>query len=190
PSIEIETVLAAGLWPCFCDPHQLENAILNLCINARDAMPDGGRLTLETANTWVDERGARERDMPAGQYIAVCISDTGTGMSPDIVAHAFDPFFTTKPAGQGTGLGLSMVYGFAKQSGGQARIYSEVGKGSTVCIYLPRYAGEAAADIAEEAAHEAHAGSGERVLVVDDEAIVRMLIVDVLTDLGYEALEA
>jgi PAS domain S-box-containing protein len=111
PSIAIETVLAAGLWPCFCDPNQLENAILNLCINARDAMPDGGRVTIETANTWVDHVAAIERDMPRGQYVAICVADTGTGMPPEVAARAFDPFFTTKPAGKGTGLGLSMIYG-------------------------------------------------------------------------------
>jgi PAS domain S-box-containing protein len=127
PAITIETVLAAGLWPCFCDPNQLENAILNLCLNARDAMPDGGRMTIETANTWVDQTSAIERDMPRGQYVAICVSDTGTGMPPEVAARAFDPFFTTKPTGKGTGLGLSMIYGFARQSGGQVRIYSEVG---------------------------------------------------------------
>ena len=121
PEIKVETVLAIGLWLALCDQNQLENAILNLCINARDAMPDGGRLIIETANTWLDDHGARERDMPPGQYVAICISDTGTGMPPDVLERAFDPFYTTKPTGQGTGLGLSMVYGFAKQSGGQVR---------------------------------------------------------------------
>ncbi len=129
PEIEVETVLAIGLWPTLCDPNQLENAILNLCINARDAMPDGGRLTIETANTWLDEPGAREHDMQPGQYVAISVTDTGTGMAPHVLARAFDPFFTTKPTGQGTGLGLSMIYGFAKQSGGQVRIYSELGDG-------------------------------------------------------------
>src|SRR3982750_4049799 len=122
PRLEIETVLAAGLWPCFCDPSQLDNAILNLCINARDAMPDGGRVTIETANTWVDHVAAIERDMPRGQYVALCVTDTGTGMAPEVAARAFDPFFTTKPAGKGTGLGLSMIYGFAKQSNGKVGI--------------------------------------------------------------------
>jgi PAS domain S-box-containing protein len=190
PSVEIETVLSAGLWACFCDPNQLENAILNLCINARDAMPEGGRVTIETANTWVDQVGSIERDMPQGQYVAVCVTDTGTGMPPEIAARAFDPFFTTKPAGKGTGLGLSMIYGFAKQSGGQARIYSEVGQGTTVKIYLPRHRGkpsEIAEDQAPERVPRAH---GETVLVVDDEPTVRMLIADTLSELGYECIEA
>ena len=141
PAIHIETVLAIGLWPTLCDPNQLENALLNLCINARDAMPDGGRITIETANSWLDERAARQRDMQPGQYVAICVSDTGTGMTADVLARAFDPFYTTKPAGQGTGLGLSMVYGFAKQSAGQVRIYSEVGEGTSVHLYLPRHRG-------------------------------------------------
>jgi PAS domain S-box-containing protein len=191
PSAMIETVLTAGLWSCFCDPNQLENAILNLCINARDAMPDGGHVTIETANTWIDQSAARERDMPPGQYVAICVTDTGTGMAPDVVARAFDPFFTTKPAGKGTGLGLSMIYGFAKQSGGQARIYSEVGQGTTVKIYLPRHRGdtvEAEVSEAHEVAPRAHAG--ETVLVVDDEPTIRMLVADTLADLGYQAIEA
>ena len=191
PSVSIESVLAAGLWPCYCDPNQLENSILNLCINARDAMPEGGRITIETANTWVDEVAARERDMPPGQYVAICVTDTGCGMPPEIVAKAFDPFFTTKPAGKGTGLGLSMIYGFAKQSGGQVRIYSELGQGTTVKIYLPR-----CRDSVEDADEETTAqelqrtGSGEIVLVVDDEPTVRMLVSDTLAELGYRAIEA
>ncbi len=112
---------------------------LNLCINARDAMPDGGSLMIETNNQWLDERSARERDVPAGQYVTMSVTDTGVGMTPAVIARAFDPFFTTKPLGAGTGLGLSMTYGFARQSGGQVRIYSEVGRGATVCLYLPRH---------------------------------------------------
>ena len=146
PSIEVEVVGASGVWPILVDPNQLENAILNLCINARDAMPDGGKLTIETANKWLDERAARQQDLPVGQYVSVCVTDTGTGMPPDVVAKAFEPFFTTKPLGEGTGLGLSMVYGFARQSGGQVRIYSEVGQGTTMCIYLPRHNADATAD--------------------------------------------
>jgi PAS domain S-box-containing protein len=191
PAIAVETVLAVGLWPCFCDPNQLENAVLNLCINARDAMPGGGRLTIETANSWVDDAAARERDLAKGQYVAVCVTDTGIGMAPDVIARAFDPFFTTKPIGKGTGLGLSMIYGFAKQSGGQARIYSEVGKGTTVKIYLPRHAGTMADESASpDLADIPRAGAGEIVLVVDDEPTVRMLVSDTLAELGYASIEA
>jgi CheY-like chemotaxis protein len=191
PEIKVETVLAIGLWPTLCDPNQLENAILNLCINGRDAMPDGGRLTIETANTWLDERGARERDMQPGQYVAICVTDTGTGMAPDVVERAFDPFYTTKPVGHGTGLGLSMIYGFAKQSGGQARIYSEISVGTTVRIYLPRYQGEVGQEVAQaNLAQAPRAEIGETVLIVDDEPTVRMLVTDVLAELGYAAIEA
>ncbi|WP_458093636.1 PAS domain-containing protein [Roseomonas sp. WA12] len=191
PSIEVETVLAVGLWPTLCDPHQLENAILNLAINARDAMPGGGRLTIETVNSWVDERAARERDMAAGQYVTICVTDTGTGMPPDVIARAFDPFFTTKPIGQGTGLGLSMIYGFARQSGGHVRIYSEVGEGTTMRLYLPRHWGEAE-EGAEGPVHAVlpRARAGETVLVVDDEPTIRMLVAEVLQELGYAAIEA
>jgi PAS domain S-box-containing protein len=190
PGIAVETVRAAGLWLCFCDPNQLENAILNLCINARDAMPGGGRLTIETANTWLDEPTARQRDMIEGQYVAVAVSDTGTGMTPDVLARAFDPFFTTKPVGQGTGLGLSMIYGFAKQSGGQARLYSELGQGTTAKIYLPRHVGKVEVDRAPEVSVRPRAGAGETVLVVDDEPTVRTLIAETLSELGYTAIEA
>ncbi|GJD58648.1 Blue-light-activated protein [Methylobacterium dankookense] len=124
PGIHLEVVGLSGVWPALIDPGQLENALLNLCINARDAMPDGGRITIETANKWIDDAGSRRHDLPPGQYLSVCVTDTGTGMTPDIIDKVFEPFFTTKPTGQGTGLGLSMVYGFARQSGGQVRIYS------------------------------------------------------------------
>jgi PAS domain S-box-containing protein len=190
PNLHMETVQAAGLWNCVCDPNQLENAILNLCINARDAMPKGGTLTLETANTWVDDAAAKERDMERGQYVAICVTDTGAGMSVDTVAKAFDPFFTTKPTGQGTGLGLSMVYGFAKQSNGQARIYSELGQGTTVKIYLPRHVGKSEEKgLDAQPAELPRAGEGETVLVVDDEPTIRMLIGDTLSELGYRAIE-
>ena len=154
-------------------------------------MPDGGRLTIETANVWVDERAARERDMQPGQYVAICVTDTGVGMTPDVVARALDPFYTTKPTGEGTGFGLSMIYGFAKQSNGQVRLYSEVGAGTTARIYLPRHQGEA---INEEEMHPKPTGAvraeaGETVLVVDDEPSVRMLVT-VLGELGYAAIEA
>ena len=190
PSIEIEVVGAGGLWPTLVDPHQLENALLNLCINARDAMPDGGRITIETANKWLDDRAAKERELAPGQYLSLCVTDTGTGMPPDVVARAFDPFFTTKPLGAGTGLGLSMIYGFVRQSGGQVRIYSEVGGGTTMCLYLPRHTGEVEDDAAKEARHAAFDGHGETVLVVDDEQVIRMLITDVLEEAGYSVLEA
>jgi CheY-like chemotaxis protein len=191
PAIAVETVSAAGLWPVLVDQSQLENALLNLCINARDAMPDGGKLTIETGNRWLDRRAAAQRDMEPGQYVSLCVSDTGTGMSAETIAKAFDPFFTTKPIGMGTGLGLSMIYGFAKQSGGQTRIYSELGAGSMICLYLPRHFGEAEApEEASEANLEPQAREGQTVLVVDDEPTVRMLVVDVLEGLGYRALEA
>ena len=138
PDVALEVIGAAGLWNTQVDTSQLENSLLNLCINARDAMfPDGGQLTIETANVWLDERGAKERDLQPGPYIALSVTDTGTGMPAEVIERAFDPFFTTKPLGSGTGLGLSMVYGFVRQSGGQVRIYSEFGKGTTMRLYLP-----------------------------------------------------
>ena len=139
PQITLEVVTAGGLWAALIDASQLENALLNLCINARDAMPEGGRITIETANKWLDDRAAASATCRRANTCRVCVTDTGTGMTPDVIARAFDPFFTTKPIGQGTGLGLSMVYGFARQSGGQVRIYSEVGQGTTMCLYLPRH---------------------------------------------------
>ncbi|WGM37337.1 ATP-binding protein [Caulobacter sp. NIBR1757] len=190
PDIEVEIVGAAGLWAARIDPSQLENSLLNLCINARDAMaPDGGRITIETANTWLDQRAAAERDLLPGQYLSICITDTGSGMTPEVIARAFDPFFTTKPLGEGTGLGLSMVYGFARQSGGQVRIYSEVGQGTTMCLYLPRFHGEAEVVRGPEMEAPGH-GDGETVLVIDDEPAIRALIVEVLRDSGYRPLEA
>ncbi len=192
PSIEVEAVNGVGLWPVLVDPSQLENALLNLCINARDAMPDGGKITIETGNRWLDRRTAVERDMEPGQYVSLCVSDTGTGMSKETISKAFDPFFTTKPIGMGTGLGLSMIYGFTRQSGGQTRIYSELGRGSTVCLYLPRHLGEAGSPVTPEAepALALQAREGETVLVIDDEPTVRMLVVEILEGLGYGAIEA
>ena len=191
PAITIEVVGASSLWSALVDASQLENALLNLCINARDAMPDGGRITIETANKWMDERAARQHDMPEGQYLSLCVTDTGTGMPPEVIARVFEPFFTTKPIGEGTGLGLSMIYGFTQQSGGQVRIYSEVGEGTTVCLYLPRHYGGAGDDDQREAAPTlARSEQGETVLVVDDEPTVRMLVTDILDDLGYTAIEA
>ncbi|MFC4170309.1 PAS domain S-box protein [Teichococcus aestuarii] len=191
PSIALEVVAAGGLWATLVDPNQLENALLNLSINARDAMPDGGRLTIETANMWLDPRVARAREMEHGQYVTISVTDTGTGMPPEVVARAFDPFFTTKPLGEGTGLGLSMIYGFARQSGGQAQIYSEVGLGTTVRLYLPRHIGEAeAAENLPNLSQAPRAEVGQTVLVVDDEPTIRLLVLEVLEDLGYAAVEA
>ena len=191
PAITVKTVDMVGLWTALVDQSQLENSLLNLAINARDAMPDGGQITIETANRWMDDRTARERDVEPGQYLSLCVSDTGTGMPTDVIARAFDPFFTTKPIGQGTGLGLSMIYGFARQSGGQVRIYSEVGQGTMVCIYLPRHYGpEEAAETSLGSGEGQQAAVGETVLVIDDEPTVRMLVTDVLGDFGYGALEA
>ena len=191
PGVTIEVVGAGGLWPAMVDPNQLENALLNLCINARDAMPDGGRITIETANRWLDERTAKERDLAPGQYLSLCVSDTGTGMTPEVQARAFDPFYTTKPMGEGTGLGLSMIYGFARQSGGQVRIYSELGQGTTMCIYLPRHYGDATEDLAPAPAVVATPGEGgHTVMVVDDEPTIRMLVVEILEELGHTVLEA
>ena len=190
PQVEVEFVGAGGLWNTLIDPSQLESALLNLCINARDAMPEGGRLTIETANKWLDQRASLERDLPPGQYLSLCVTDTGTGMSADVIARAFDPFFTTKPMGEGTGLGLSMVYGFARQSGGQVRIYSEVGKGTTVCLYMPRNR-SGVHDLEHVKLSEpiASKGSGEVVLVVDDEPSIRMLIGEILEESGYTGIE-
>ena len=191
PGITIEVVGAGGLWPAMVDPNQLENALLNLCINARDAMPDGGRITIETANRWLDARAARERDLEPGQYLSLCVTDTGTGMTPEVQARAFDPFYTTKPMGEGTGLGLSMIYGFARQSGGQVRIYSELGQGTTMCIYLPRHYGEADDEAETALAVPAAAGEGRHtVMVVDDEPTIRMLVVEILEEMGHTVLEA
>ncbi|WEK04729.1 MAG: PAS domain S-box protein [Candidatus Devosia phytovorans] len=194
PAINVETAGAAGLWSTFVDAGQLENALLNLCINARDAMPDGGKLTIETGNRWMDERSATERGIEPGQYISLCVSDTGTGMTAETIARAFDPFFTTKPIGQGTGLGLSMVYGFAGQSGGAVRIYSEVGQGTMVCIYLPRLAqgdgGDVDAGTMVGSAELPRSPGGETVMVVDDEPLVRMVATEQLEEMGYNVIES
>ena len=191
PAIRVETIAAGGLWAALVDGNQLENAILNLCINARDAMPGGGRITIETANRWLDERTARARNLPPGQYVTVSVSDTGTGIDKAIIDRVFDPFFTTKPIGEGTGLGLSMVYGFARQSHGQVRLYSEPDQGTMVSIYLPRHLGpseETDMPAPAQAPRQSHAG--ETVLIVDDEPTVRMLVADALVDLGYACIEA
>jgi PAS domain S-box-containing protein len=191
PGIAVETVGAAELWTARVDASQLENALLNLCINARDAMPGGGRITIETANRWLDPDAARAYDIPGGQYLSLCVSDTGTGMTPEVIAKAFDPFFTTKPIGHGTGLGLSMIYGFATQSGGQVRIHSKVGLGTTVCIYLPRHVGDAeTAQAVPTPPSVTITRSGDTVLIVDDEPTVRALLKDVLEEMGCHVIEA
>jgi signal transduction histidine kinase len=196
PGIQVETKLATDLWPALCDPNQLENAMLNLVLNARDAMPEGGRLLIETRNSiFPDLRGAPKGvppgKMPAGEYMGLFINDTGTGMPPDVIAHAFDPFFTTKPTGEGTGLGLSMTYGFVQQSGGHVLLSSEKGQGTMVSIYLPRHLGTA--DGVREVDGKTmppQAEAGAVVLLVEDELAVRMIVAEVLSDLGYTVLKA
>lgn len=191
PSIRLKTLVAPDLWPALVDASQLENALLNLCINARDAMPDGGSITVETANRAVAVESVRTLDIPEGEYLCLCVTDTGTGMSTEVIAKAFDPFFTTKPLGQGTGLGLSMIYGFTKQSGGHVRVHSKVGQGTTMCIYLPRYRGEAKQNHdATRSTATPLVKAGETILIVDDEPTVRMLLKDVLSELGYTVLDA
>ncbi|MGI4954176.1 MAG: ATP-binding protein, partial [Janthinobacterium lividum] len=191
PGVTLEMVLSGGLWGTLCDPNQLESALLNLAINARDAMPEGGRLTIETANAHLDDAYALTQgfEVRAGQYVSISVTDTGVGMDPGVAARIFEPFFTTKPIGQGTGLGLSMLYGFVKQSDGHVRVYSEPGRGTTMRLYLPRHAGAAVLE-AEANAPATPAGAGETVLVVDDEDAVRMLVAEALADMGYVALEA
>jgi CheY-like chemotaxis protein len=189
--VRVETVLSAGLWKAKADPNQLENAILNLAVNARDAMPNGGRLTIETANAHVDEHYADEFAIAQGQYVLISVTDTGTGMTPDVIAKAFEPFFTTKAVGRGTGLGLSQVFGFVRQSGGHVKIYSEVGLGTTLKVYLPRYYGTADAAMPHIVSDRTPSGDRhEVVLVVEDEPRVRTFSVDALNDLGYTALGA
>ena len=191
-AIELSVDATPGLWPVLVDAPQLENALLNLCINARDAMPDGGRLAIATANKALDPAFAAANELPPGDYVTLCVTDTGTGMPPEVIERAFDPFFTTKPIGEGTGLGLSMIYGFVRQSGGQVRIHSTVGQGTTLCLYLPRLAtGEAAAPaiVAEPGRHH-QAGRGRTVLLVEDEAAIRDLVGELLGDAGYRVLVA
>jgi len=191
PQTAVEFHGTEGLWSTLVDPNQLENVLLNLAINARDALPDGGTISIETANRTIDRQGSRMRDMPVGDYVSLAVSDNGVGMTPDVVARAFEPFFTTKPIGLGTGLGLSMIHGFVNQSGGRVRIHSEVGKGTTVTIFLPRHAAVEAAPVdADTETVLPQAAGGETVLVIDDEALIRMLVVESLEDLGYRTLEA
>jgi signal transduction histidine kinase len=192
PGIAVEFRPAEALWPVCCDPNQLENALLNLCINARDAMPDGGRLVIETARLQLAApEASRMREAQPGDYVTISVTDSGTGMPPEVVARVFDPFFTTKPLGQGTGLGLSMIDGFVQQSGGHVQITSEVGRGTTIRLALPRHRGEAPLPPAAPGslAAETRGGRG-RVLVVDDEPTLRMLVAELLADLGYTVAQA
>ena len=190
--IAIETVLAGGLWQTRVDSNQLENVLLNLAVNARDAMPNGGKLTIETANAHLDDAYAASHvEVTAGQYVMLAVSDTGTGMTPEVISKVFEPFFTTKPLGQGTGLGLSMVYGFVKQSGGHVTIYSEPGQGSTVKVYLPRFSRpKVKPEPATRRAAAAKRSRGETILVVEDDEEVRRSSVEALREMGYQVLEA
>ena len=190
--VQLETVLAGGVWRVCVDQNQLESVLLNLAVNARDAMEGGGRLTIETQNAHLDKRYVvRELGITPGQYVMIGVTDTGSGMAPEVLAKAFDPFFTTKEVGKGTGLGLSQVYGFIKQSGGHTKIYSEVGHGTTVKIYLPRHMGDTAEAEGNDRVADLPNGEGrELILVVDDEDLVRQFSTMALTDLGYRVLEA
>ncbi len=189
--IRIETVSGAGLWQIHADPHQLESALLNIALNARDAMPDGGRLTIETGNAFLDESYCKQNaEVEPGQYVMIAISDTGRGMPPEIAARAFDPFFTTKPTGQGTGLGLSQVYGFAKQSRGHVKIYSEPGEGTTVKIYLPRVMGKAEAAATAPSPGTRPGQASEVILLVEDDPLVRGFSTEALRELGYTVLDS
>ncbi|QDM24218.1 response regulator [Tardiphaga sp. vice154] len=188
--LDLVIVVAPDLWGTLCDPNQLESALLNLAINARDAMPDGGKLTIATANAPQETARAEAPVLAPGDYICISVTDTGTGMSPEVVARAFDPFFTTKPIGQGTGLGLSMIYGFARQSNGHVSIDSRPGRGTVVKLYLPRHDGVAATNPAAHPRDVAPVATGETVLVVEDEPVVRTVIMEMLLDQGYRVLEA
>jgi PAS domain S-box-containing protein len=186
--IEIETMISGGLWNTFIDPAQIENALLNLAINARDAMDGNGKLTIEAGNAFLDDAYVRDHGIQAGQYVMLAVTDTGSGMSPEVMAHAFEPFFSTKPEGKGTGLGLSMVYGFVKQSGGHVKIYSEVGTGTTIKLYLPR--ADQREDVLVSPDSAPITGGAETILVAEDDAEVRSTVVETLRDLGYRVLTA
>ena len=189
-TIDLEIVALDGLWCTLCDPNQLESALLNLAINARDAMPDGGKLVIATSNVRLDTMTADTTALSPGDYICIDVTDTGTGMSAEVAARAFDPFFTTKPIGQGTGLGLSMIYGFARQSNGHATIDSKLDRGTSIKLYLPRHQGNVAIEHAPGINAGAHAATGETVLVVEDEPVVRSVILEMLDEQGYRTIEA
>ncbi|ESW63184.1 histidine kinase [Mesorhizobium sp. LSJC277A00] len=190
-TLRIETVLAGGLWKTHADPSQLENAILNLAVNARDAMGEDGKMTIETANSHLDEGyAATHAEVKAGQYVMIAVSDTGAGMPADVMERAFEPFFTTKPVDKGTGLGLSQVFGFVKQSGGHVKIYSEPGQGTTIRIYLPRFFGPEEAAISSERAGNPAVPVTETILVVEDDPRVRASTTDAMRELGYTVIHA
>jgi PAS domain S-box-containing protein len=189
-TIDLQITAPDDLWCTLCDPNQLESALLNLAINARDAMPDGGRLAISTANARIGSVTAETPALSPGDYVCIAVTDSGVGMSPEVAARAFDPFFTTKPIGQGTGLGLSMIYGFARQSNGHVTIDSRLGQGTTVRLYLPRHHGAGSAEYASAVNAAEHAFTGETVLVVEDEPVVRGVIVEMLAEQGYRTLEA
>jgi PAS domain S-box-containing protein len=188
-AVEIETIVSGGLWNALIDPAQLENAVLNLAINARDAMDGAGRLTIEVGNAFLDDDYARKHaDVAAGQYVVLTVTDTGAGMSPEVMRQVFEPFFSTKPAGKGTGLGMSMVYGFVRQSGGHVKIYSELGQGTAIKLYLPRVRQEEdSASVVEDGPVR---GGSEVVLVAEDDEAVRDTLVEMLEELGYQVLKA
>lgn len=190
-SIRVETVLGGGLWLTNVDAAQLEASVLNLCVNARDAMPEGGRLTIETANCYLDDRyAALHPGVPAGQYVLVAVTDTGTGMAEDTLSKAFEPFFSTKGEGKGTGLGLSQVYGFVKQTGGHIKIYSEIGQGTTIKLYLPRYRGERLPGSAKQESVFQSSTSNETILLVEDDERLLELTAASLRELGYKVISA
>ena len=192
-AVSLEAVFAGGLWRADADPNQLENALVNLAVNARDAMPNGGKVTIETANCYLDEAyvAALTEPVEQGQYVMIAVTDTGIGMDKATLEHAFEPFFTTKGVGKGTGLGLSQVYGFVRQSCGHIRIYSEVGEGTTVKLYLPRRVGnEELSERAHEGGENVRAFGTESILVVEDDGSLRAYTTEILTELGYHVLEA
>jgi CheY-like chemotaxis protein len=189
-AVEIETVTSGGLWHAFCDPSQLENALVNLALNARDAMPGGGKLTLEAGNARLDEDYAEANpEVQPGRYVIIAVTDTGCGMAPAVIEHAFEPFFTTKNFGKGSGLGLSMVYGFVTQSRGYVRIHSELGHGTSIELYLPGLAADAEIAGAEPRLNSTHVGS-EKILVVEDDDLVLQHVMMLLKSLGYQATSA
>jgi signal transduction histidine kinase len=189
-NIELQTIGAAGLWKTEADASELESTLLNLALNARDAMPNGGKLTIETGNAYLDEEYCRQQEInPPGQYILISVSDSGAGMSTETIDRAFEPFFTTKEAGKGTGLGLSQVYGFMKQSGGHVKIYSEPGEGTTIKLYLPRRDGDETALAIDDGAGSER-GNGETILIVEDDDGVRQYASEILRDLNYQIIEA